>query len=53
MPSLPALLRLAEALGVRVERFAKGVDDPEEVEAGTVEPPKRPKRKRKGGERPI
>jgi transcriptional regulator with XRE-family HTH domain len=28
MPGLPALLRLAEALGVPVERFAEGVEDP-------------------------
>jgi hypothetical protein len=28
MPSLPVLLRLAEALGVPVERFAEGVEDP-------------------------
>jgi transcriptional regulator with XRE-family HTH domain len=32
MPGLPALLRLAEALGVRVERFAEGVEDPEQEE---------------------
>ena len=40
MPGLPALLRLAEALGVPVERFAEGVEDPEQEE-----PPK-PKRPR-------
>jgi transcriptional regulator with XRE-family HTH domain len=28
-PSLPVLVRLAEALGVPVERFAEGVEDPE------------------------
>jgi transcriptional regulator with XRE-family HTH domain len=32
MPGLPALLRLAEALGVPVERFAEGVEDPQEEE---------------------
>jgi hypothetical protein len=46
MPGLPGFLRLAEALGVRVERFAEGVDDPEEEEP----PPQRPGgRPRKGG----
>jgi HTH-type transcriptional regulator, cell division transcriptional repressor len=29
-PGLPAALRLAEALGVPVERFAEGVEDPAE-----------------------
>jgi transcriptional regulator with XRE-family HTH domain len=45
-PGLPALLRLAGALGVPVERFAEGVDDP----AGDkVEPVRgRPRRARKG-----
>jgi hypothetical protein len=28
MPGLPALVRLAKALGVRVERLAEGVEDP-------------------------
>jgi transcriptional regulator with XRE-family HTH domain len=32
-----AFLRLAEALGVPVERLAEGVDDPAEEEAGHVE----------------
>jgi hypothetical protein len=32
MPGLPTLLRLAEALAVRVERLAEGVDDPEPKE---------------------
>jgi hypothetical protein len=27
VPGLPALARLAEALGVSAERFAEGVDD--------------------------
>jgi transcriptional regulator with XRE-family HTH domain len=31
-PSMPALLRLAEALGVPAERLAEGVDDPAENE---------------------
>jgi transcriptional regulator with XRE-family HTH domain len=31
-PGLPALRRLAEALGLPVERFAQGVDDPAEDE---------------------
>jgi hypothetical protein len=33
MPGLAALLRLAEALGVPVERFAVGVEDPAGLEA--------------------
>jgi putative transcriptional regulator len=33
-PGLPALLRLAGALGVPVERFAEGVEDPAEDEPG-------------------
>ena len=28
MPDLAALVRLAQALGVQVERFAEGVEDP-------------------------
>jgi transcriptional regulator with XRE-family HTH domain len=32
-PGLPVLVRLAEVLGVPVERFAEGVDEPE-VAAG-------------------
>jgi hypothetical protein len=32
MPGLPALVRLAKALGVRIERLAEGVEDPAEVE---------------------
>jgi transcriptional regulator with XRE-family HTH domain len=35
-PSLPALLRLAGALGVPVERLAEGVDDPVEEEGEPV-----------------
>jgi transcriptional regulator with XRE-family HTH domain len=38
MPGLPALLRLAEALGAPVERFAEGVEDSAEAD----EPPVRP-----------
>jgi transcriptional regulator with XRE-family HTH domain len=42
MPGLPVLLRLAGALGVPVERFAEGVEDPAEEE---LEPaPERPRR---------
>ena len=44
---LLALLRLAKALGVPVERFAEGVEDPEGDEPEAAEPPKRPKRKGK------
>jgi transcriptional regulator with XRE-family HTH domain len=45
-PGLPALLRLAGALGVPVERFAEGADDPAGDEAGLAEG--RPHRGRKG-----
>jgi transcriptional regulator with XRE-family HTH domain len=45
-PGLPALLRLAQALGVPVERFAEGVEDPAGDEAGAAEG--RPRRARKG-----
>jgi transcriptional regulator with XRE-family HTH domain len=52
MPGLPALLRLAGALGVPVERFAEGVEEPEADEPAPVRPqapvPKRPRRKGKG-----
>ena len=36
MPGLPVLLRLAGALGVPVERFAEGLEDPagDEPESG-------------------
>src|SRR5262249_53000047 len=34
MPGLPILLRLAGALGAPVERFADGVEDPAEQDAG-------------------
>ena len=45
LPGLPALLRLAQALGVPPERFAEGVEDPagDEPEPGGPEP--RPVRK--------
>ncbi len=33
MPSLPAFLRLAGALGVPVERFAEGMEDPAGLDA--------------------
>ena len=45
-PGLPALLRLAGALGVPVERFAEGVEDPPGDETGTAGG--RPRRVRKG-----
>jgi HTH-type transcriptional regulator, cell division transcriptional repressor len=45
-PPLPALLRLAGALGVPVERFAEGVEDPAGDEAGPARG--RPRRARKG-----
>jgi transcriptional regulator with XRE-family HTH domain len=40
-PNMPALLRLAKALGVRVERLAEGVEDPaeDEPEAEEENPP--------------
>lgn len=44
-PGLPALLRLAGALGVPVERFAEGVED-REGEAGPAQ--RHPRRARKG-----
>jgi transcriptional regulator with XRE-family HTH domain len=45
-PGLPAALRLAAALGVPVERFAAGVEDPAEDEPAAA--PKKPRRRRKG-----
>ena len=45
-PSLPALLRIAEVLGVPLERLAEGVDDPAEDEPET--PPESTHRPRKG-----
>jgi transcriptional regulator with XRE-family HTH domain len=45
-PNLPALLRIAEVLGVPVERLAEGVEDPAEAEPEAPEEPRRP-RKRK------
>jgi HTH-type transcriptional regulator, cell division transcriptional repressor len=45
-PGLPALLRLAGALGVPVERFAEGVEDPAGDEAGPARA--RIRRARKG-----
>ena len=43
-PGVPALLRLAEALGVPVERLAEGVEDPAGDESDTA--PRRPRRLR-------
>jgi transcriptional regulator with XRE-family HTH domain len=45
-PGLPALIRLAGALGVPVERFAEGVEDPAGAEEGPTRG--RPRRARKG-----
>jgi transcriptional regulator with XRE-family HTH domain len=45
-PGLPALLRLAGALGVPVERFARGVEGPAGDEAGLGEG--KPRGARKG-----
>jgi transcriptional regulator with XRE-family HTH domain len=45
-PSLPAILRIAEVLGVSVERIAEGVTDPVEEELET--PPEKPRQRRKG-----
>jgi len=46
MPGLPALGRLAAALGMPVERFAEGVEDPEGQEPGPA--PERARRRGKG-----
>jgi transcriptional regulator with XRE-family HTH domain len=43
-PGLPALVRLARALGVPVERFAEGVEDPAEDEP--TGPPVKPRRRK-------
>jgi transcriptional regulator with XRE-family HTH domain len=45
-PALPAALRLAEALGVPVERFVQGIEDPAEEEMGAAL--ECPRRRRKG-----
>src|SRR5437588_1950129 len=47
MPGLPASARLAEALGVPVERFAEGVEDPQDEE-----PPPTARRAGRAGESP-
>jgi transcriptional regulator with XRE-family HTH domain len=44
-PGLPAALRLAQALGVPVEWFAEGVEDPAEDESAPPEKPRRRKGK--------
>jgi transcriptional regulator with XRE-family HTH domain len=44
-PGLPEALRLARALGVPVERFAEGVEDPVGDEPA---PPETPRRRGKG-----
>ena len=44
-PGLPALLRLAQTLGLRVERFAEGIEDPEEEEPQEPQRPRRHKGK--------
>jgi transcriptional regulator with XRE-family HTH domain len=45
-PGLPALLRLAGALGVPVERLAEGVEDPAEDDPAPL--PERSRRRPKG-----
>ena len=49
-PNLPALLRLAGVLGVPVERFAEGVEDPggDELEGDLQAPRGKLRRPRKG-----
>jgi transcriptional regulator with XRE-family HTH domain len=47
-PALPAALRLAAALGVPVERFAEGVEDPGEEEPPAQEKPRWRRRRGKG-----
>jgi transcriptional regulator with XRE-family HTH domain len=46
-PGLPALMRLAGALGVPVKRFAEGVEDPAGDEEGLARGRPRPGRKGK------
>jgi hypothetical protein len=48
-PTAPAFLRLAEALGVRPERLAEGVDDPAEDEPEPAR--EKPRRALKGRRR--
>jgi transcriptional regulator with XRE-family HTH domain len=45
-PGLAACLRLAQALGVRVERLAEGVEDP--AGEGPEPAPQKPRRARRG-----
>jgi transcriptional regulator with XRE-family HTH domain len=49
-PQLAALLRLAEVLGVSVERIAEGVDDPAEDEPEPT--PEKPARRGRTPKRP-
>ena len=49
MPGLAALVRLAEALGVPVERFAEGVEDPAGPDAA---PGPTPTKKGRAGQLP-
>jgi hypothetical protein len=44
MPGFAALLRLAGARGVPLERLAEGVDDPAEKELDAPEKPRRPRK---------
>ena len=47
MPGLPALVRLAAAMGMPVERFVEGVEDPagEDWKPRPKKPPRPPKEK--------
>jgi transcriptional regulator with XRE-family HTH domain len=45
MPGLPRSLRLAKVLGVPLERFAEGVEDPEDEDGEAAPEQRRPTRK--------